>query len=169
MQTRQIPDKTADPSSFISTNPSPHSLLNISSTSYLPLPQVTRPAHELISPTFRFLFCLLTMADTATAPAPAPATGAPGTPAAGAAAGAPNAPSEQNGTSRGLPYYEKLRRELRDTLQKKRAMDKSMVSELRGGRVGVTGQLRVNSGLQKLHRCYALVLRSSMRLRVQND
>lgn len=72
------------------------------------------------------------MADTATAPAPTPATGAPGTPAAGAAAGAPNAPNEQNGTSRGLPYYEKLRRELRDTLQKKRAMDKSMVSELRG-------------------------------------
>lgn len=31
------------------------------------------------------------------------------------------------GTNRGLPYYEKLRRELRDTLQKKRLMDKSMV------------------------------------------
>lgn len=30
-------------------------------------------------------------------------------------------------TNRGLPYYEKLRRELRDTLQKKRLMDKSMV------------------------------------------
>jgi len=29
--------------------------------------------------------------------------------------------------SRGLPYYEKLRRDLRDTLQKKRLMDKSMV------------------------------------------
>ncbi|BCR91273.1 chromatin modification-related protein EAF6/MEAF6 [Aspergillus chevalieri] len=28
--------------------------------------------------------------------------------------------------SRGLPYYEKLRRDLRDTLQKKRLMDKSM-------------------------------------------
>ncbi|KAL4813966.1 histone acetyltransferase subunit NuA4-domain-containing protein [Aspergillus spinulosporus] len=28
--------------------------------------------------------------------------------------------------NRGLPYYEKLRRELRDTLQKKRLMDKSM-------------------------------------------
>lgn len=31
------------------------------------------------------------------------------------------------GTNRGLPYYEKLRRELRDTLQRKRLMDKSMV------------------------------------------
>lgn len=30
-------------------------------------------------------------------------------------------------TNRGLPYYEKLRRELRDTLQRKRMMDKSMV------------------------------------------
>lgn len=111
------------------------------------------------------------MADTATAPAPAPATGAPGTPAAGAAAGAPNAPNEQNGTSRGLPYYEKLRRELRDTLQKKRAMDKSMVSELREGRVGewVAGQLRVNSGLQKLHCCYALIPRPLVRLLAQID
>ncbi|KAL4953012.1 histone acetyltransferase subunit NuA4-domain-containing protein, partial [Aspergillus filifer] len=33
----------------------------------------------------------------------------------------PNQPA-----NRGLPYYEKLRRELRDTLQKKRLMDKSM-------------------------------------------
>lgn len=32
--------------------------------------------------------------------------------------------------NRGLPYYEKLRRELRDTLQRKRLMDKSMVSFL---------------------------------------
>lgn len=32
-----------------------------------------------------------------------------------------------NNENRGLPYYEKLRRELRDTLQKKRLMDKSMV------------------------------------------
>ncbi|RDW86648.1 uncharacterized protein DSM5745_03290 [Aspergillus mulundensis] len=31
-----------------------------------------------------------------------------------------------NRANRGLPYYEKLRRELRDTLQKKRLMDKSM-------------------------------------------
>ncbi|KAE8352115.1 histone acetyltransferase subunit NuA4-domain-containing protein [Aspergillus coremiiformis] len=34
--------------------------------------------------------------------------------------------SAQSGANRGLPYYEKLRRELRDTLQKKRLMDKSM-------------------------------------------
>jgi chromatin modification-related protein EAF6 len=30
--------------------------------------------------------------------------------------------------NRGIPYYEKLRRDLRDALQKKRLMDKSMVS-----------------------------------------
>ena len=30
-------------------------------------------------------------------------------------------------TVRGLPYYEKLRRDLRDTLQKKRILDKNMV------------------------------------------
>ena len=35
--------------------------------------------------------------------------------------------ADQTG-NRGLPYYEKLRRELRDTLQRKRLMDKSMVS-----------------------------------------
>lgn len=46
--------------------------------------------------------------------APAPASG-----------GAANQNNPQS--SRGLPYYEKLRRELRDTLQKKRLMDKSMV------------------------------------------
>ncbi|KAF5864737.1 hypothetical protein ETB97_006582 [Aspergillus alliaceus] len=34
--------------------------------------------------------------------------------------------SSQSGANRGIPYYEKLRRELRDTLQKKRLMDKSM-------------------------------------------
>lgn len=38
--------------------------------------------------------------------------------------------SAQAGANRGLPYYEKLRRELRDTLQKKRLMDKSMVCYL---------------------------------------
>ncbi|KAL4795499.1 histone acetyltransferase subunit NuA4-domain-containing protein [Aspergillus venezuelensis] len=41
-----------------------------------------------------------------------------------------NAPPERANpdqpANRGLPYYEKLRRELRDTLQKKRLMDKSM-------------------------------------------
>ena len=31
-------------------------------------------------------------------------------------------------SNRGVPYYEKLRRDLRDTLQKKRIMDKNMVS-----------------------------------------
>ncbi|BDD63522.1 hypothetical protein MAP00_008400 [Monascus purpureus] len=35
-------------------------------------------------------------------------------------------PTDPNASNRGLPYYEKLRRELRDTLQKKRLMDKSM-------------------------------------------
>ena len=29
--------------------------------------------------------------------------------------------------TRGLPYYEKLKRDLRDTLQKKRALDKQLV------------------------------------------
>lgn len=53
-------------------------------------------------------------------PTAASSTGANGSNpgAAGAAA---------NNENRGLPYYEKLRRELRDTLQKKRLMDKSMV------------------------------------------
>lgn len=68
------------------------------------------------------------MADTAPAPTPASATTGAAAPTAGATAGAPNAPGDQNAASRGLPYYEKLRRELRDTLQKKRLMDKSMVS-----------------------------------------
>ncbi|KAE8149959.1 histone acetyltransferase subunit NuA4-domain-containing protein [Aspergillus avenaceus] len=36
--------------------------------------------------------------------------------------------SGQGGANRGLPYYEKLRRELRDTLQRKRMMDKSMAA-----------------------------------------
>ena len=30
--------------------------------------------------------------------------------------------------TRGLPYYEKLKRDLRDTLQKKRALDKQLVA-----------------------------------------
>ncbi|CAI7574727.1 unnamed protein product [Penicillium glandicola] len=66
------------------------------------------------------------MADTAPAPTPASTTNGAAAPTAGATAGAPNAPADQNAASRGLPYYEKLRRELRDTLQKKRLMDKSM-------------------------------------------
>lgn len=68
------------------------------------------------------------MADTAPAPTPASTTTGAAAPTAGATAGAPNAPADQNAANRGLPYYEKLRRELRDTLQKKRLMDKSMVS-----------------------------------------
>jgi chromatin modification-related protein EAF6 len=34
-------------------------------------------------------------------------------------------------TARGLPYYEKLRRDLRDTIQKKRILDKNIVRFLR--------------------------------------
>ena len=55
----------------------------------------------------------------------APNTAAQG---AGSTSGPNNNTTDQNGTNRGLPYYEKLRRDLRDTLQKKRLMDKSMVS-----------------------------------------
>ena len=73
------------------------------------------------------------MAETAPAqPAPPTNGAAAPTPGTAAGAGAPNAPADQNATSRGLPYYEKLRRELRDTLQKKRLMDKSMVSRVTG-------------------------------------
>ncbi|KAJ5668478.1 uncharacterized protein N7477_007048 [Penicillium maclennaniae] len=66
------------------------------------------------------------MADTAPAQTATPATNAPAAPATGATAGTTNAPADQNGTSRGLPYYEKLRRELRDTIANKRAMDRCM-------------------------------------------
>ncbi|KAJ5153385.1 uncharacterized protein N7482_009863 [Penicillium canariense] len=66
------------------------------------------------------------MAETAPAQAATPVTGAPAAPTNGVTAGAPNAPSDQTAANRGLPYYEKLRRELRDTIQKKRLMDKSM-------------------------------------------
>ncbi|KAL9028389.1 MAG: hypothetical protein Q9196_003233, partial [Gyalolechia fulgens] len=31
-------------------------------------------------------------------------------------------------TTRGIPYYEKLKRDLRETLQKKRALDKNMAA-----------------------------------------
>lgn len=53
-------------------------------------------------------------------PTAASSTGANGSNSGTAAAATDN-------ENRGLPYYEKLRRELRDTLQKKRLMDKSMV------------------------------------------
>ncbi|GLI77186.1 hypothetical protein PoHVEF18_005472 [Penicillium ochrochloron] len=66
------------------------------------------------------------MAETASAQTAMPATGAPAAPTNGVTTGASNAPGDQNTANRGLPYYEKLRRELRDTIQKKRLMDKSM-------------------------------------------
>lgn len=56
-----------------------------------------------------------------------PTTSTPGGASATVTTG-PGGGAEQTATNRGLPYYEKLRRELRDTLQKKRLMDKSMVS-----------------------------------------
>ena len=70
------------------------------------------------------------MAEIAPAQAAIPATGAPAAPTNGVTTGTSNAPSDQNAANRGLPYYEKLRRELRDTIQKKRLMDKSMVSRV---------------------------------------
>ena len=39
---------------------------------------------------------------------------------------AENIPPPDNNT-RGVPYYEKLKRDLRETLQKKRLLDKNMV------------------------------------------
>ncbi len=41
---------------------------------------------------------------------------------------ATKAAATTDSTARGLPYYEKLRRDLRDTLQKKRILDKNIVS-----------------------------------------
>lgn len=38
-----------------------------------------------------------------------------------------NAPNTSQDASRGMPYYEKLRRDLRETLQKKRLLDQNMV------------------------------------------
>ncbi|GAQ04615.1 chromatin modification-related protein EAF6 [Aspergillus lentulus] len=76
-----------------------------------------------------------TGATTATAPA---TTGASGTTTSTQAPSTNNATTgnantntsttttDPNGGNRGLPYYEKLRRDLRDALQKKRLMDKSM-------------------------------------------
>ncbi|KAI5282357.1 Chromatin modification- protein meaf6 [Ascosphaera aggregata] len=81
-------------------------------------------------------------AGTVSAPVPA-VTSAGGT--AGGTAGGPAAAGTATGTgggtldgsttagadqqTRGLPYYEKLRRELRETIQKKRLLDKNMVCE----------------------------------------
>ncbi|RHZ65317.1 chromatin modification-related protein EAF6/MEAF6 [Aspergillus thermomutatus] len=81
------------------------------------------------------------MADTVPAQAPAATGTSTGATAGAAATGAAtstqnpstNNPTtgnasttEPNSANRGLPYYEKLRRDLRDALQKKRLMDKSM-------------------------------------------
>ncbi|OQD77022.1 hypothetical protein PENDEC_c003G06135 [Penicillium decumbens] len=66
------------------------------------------------------------MADTAAAQPATQATNAPTAPASSAATGTTNAPADQNSTSRGLPYYEKLRRDLKDTIAHKRAMDRCM-------------------------------------------
>ncbi|KAL4870896.1 histone acetyltransferase subunit NuA4-domain-containing protein [Aspergillus spectabilis] len=90
------------------------------------------------------------MADTTTAPPSAPIPSTPATSTAPAVESTPsnpqiqpnntsnippsttpnneNPPNPTDRTNRGLPYYEKLRRELRDTLQKKRLMDKSMAA-----------------------------------------
>ncbi|KAK2772818.1 hypothetical protein FQN53_004423 [Emmonsiellopsis sp. PD_33] len=46
----------------------------------------------------------------------------------GANGGAAGPGTAEQIQSRGLPYYEKLRRELRETLQKKRVMDKNMAA-----------------------------------------
>lgn len=52
-------------------------------------------------------------------------------PATAAGGSGPNGVAAVSGPeqmqNRGIPYYEKLRRELRETIQKKRLMDKSMV------------------------------------------
>ncbi len=37
-------------------------------------------------------------------------------------------PSTTDSTTRGIPYYEKLKRDLRETLQKKRLLDKNMAT-----------------------------------------
>ncbi|EPS27019.1 hypothetical protein POX_g08682 [Penicillium oxalicum] len=68
------------------------------------------------------------MAETAPAQAAVPVTGAPTTsaPTNGTTTVSANAHAEQTTANRGLPYYEKLRRDLRDTIHKKRLMDKSM-------------------------------------------
>ncbi|GIK01272.1 hypothetical protein Aspvir_005304 [Aspergillus viridinutans] len=78
------------------------------------------------------------MADTAPAQAPAATGTSTGAAAAGATTstqtpstnnpttGNANTTTDPNSGNRGLPYYEKLRRDLRDALQKKRLMDKSM-------------------------------------------
>ena len=70
---------------------------------------------------------LIKMAENVPPAAPAPSA-ENANPSNAPAPGSGPAPADQNTSNRGLPYYEKLRRELRDTLQRKRIMDKSMVS-----------------------------------------
>ena len=41
-----------------------------------------------------------------------------------------NAAAGTGDASRGMPYYEKLRRDLRETLQKKRALDQNLVGTI---------------------------------------
>lgn len=109
------------------------------------------------------------MAETAPAQAAAPTTNAPATPANGATTGAPNAPTDQNANSRGLPYYEKLRRDLRDTISKKRLMDKSMVSDdarrARRSRWQSLCSLQSNSIVNGRCRCGTVLLSSERRER----
>ncbi|KAI9835175.1 MAG: hypothetical protein M1819_002545 [Sarea resinae] len=51
----------------------------------------------------------------------------PGAPNAATAASALASTNPNSDATRGLPYYEKLRRDLRETLQKKRLLDKNLV------------------------------------------
>jgi len=44
--------------------------------------------------------------------------------------GAPTAVNSSVDVSRGVPYYEKIRRDLKDTIQKKRILDQNLVSLL---------------------------------------
>lgn len=79
-----------------------------------------------------------TTTSTATATATTTATTTGGTSSGTTAATTTTTDQNQN---RGLPYYEKLRRDLRDSLQKKRMMDKSMVSAT----VAITAQTRASN------------------------
>ncbi|KAI5298367.1 hypothetical protein KEM56_004120, partial [Ascosphaera pollenicola] len=57
------------------------------------------------------------------------AAGTTTTPATGVTAGPGTLGASTSGAdqqTRGLPYYERLRRDLRDTIQKKRLLDKNM-------------------------------------------
>jgi chromatin modification-related protein EAF6 len=40
----------------------------------------------------------------------------------------PNAHTANSDATRGIPYYEKLKRDLREIIQKKRLLDKNMVA-----------------------------------------